>query len=209
MSQVNLLPPEILKSQQYKRLTFVMVIVGAVFVALVFAFYLLQVKHLADVHNDIEAQQQTNAQFQSQIADLQKYATLQTEAQQKATLLSAAYAGEMSMSGLLMDLSSVTPSESYLSSLSITSGQSSGSSTDTSGGALFIGNIQLSGQAIGFPTLSTWLVGLEQVDGWVNPWMPTISAADPTIDSFTFSISVDLTPDALTPRGRGEVSTGG
>src|SRR6266513_1195602 len=73
MRQVNLLPPEILKSQRYKRLTFAMVIAGAVLAGLVIAFYLLQVKHLADVHSDIEAQQQTNAQFQTQIADLQKY----------------------------------------------------------------------------------------------------------------------------------------
>jgi Tfp pilus assembly protein PilN len=209
MSQVNLLPPEILKSQQYKRLAFVMVIVGAVLVALVFAFYLLQVKHLADVHNDIEAQQQTNAQFQSQIADLQKYATLQTEAQQKSTLLSAAYAGEVSMSGLLMDLSAVTSPESYLNSLSIQTGQSSGSATTTPSVAAFIGNIQIGGEAIGFPALSTWLVRLEQIDGWVNPWMPSISSSDPTINSYAFTISIDLTSDALTPRGRGEVSPGG
>jgi len=113
------------------------------------------------------------------------------------------------MSGLLMDLSSVTPSESYLNSLSVTAGQSSGSTTETSGAAAFVGNIQMSGQAIGFASLSSWLVRLEQIDGWVNPWMPSISSSDPTIDSFTFTISVDLTPDVLTPRGRGEVSTGG
>jgi hypothetical protein len=74
---------------------------------------------------------------------------------------------------------------------------------------VFVGNLQMGGQAIGFTTLSTWLVRLEQIDGWVNPWMPSISSADPTINSFTFTISIDLTPDVVTPRGRGEVPTGG
>jgi Tfp pilus assembly protein PilN len=212
MSQVNLLPPEILKAQRSKRVTLLMVIAGAGVVALVFLFYLVQVKHLADVHSDIDAQNRTNAQFQSEIADLQKYETLQSTAQQKSTLLSAAYAGEISMSGLLMDLSSVTPSDSYLDSLNVQTGAPTGAvpaTTTTTGAAAFVGNIQMSGQAIGFPTLSTWLVRLEQINGWVNPWMPSINTANPAIHALTFTISVDLTPDVLTPRGRGEVPAGG
>jgi Tfp pilus assembly protein PilN len=209
MGQVNLLPPEILRAQRSKRVALLMVIAGAVVVVLVFLFYLVQVKHLADVRSETEAQQRTNAQFQAEIADLQKYEALQAEAQQKSSLLSGAFAGEVSMSGLLMDLSSVTPSDSYLSSLSIQTGQSAGSTTDTTSAAIFVGNIQMSGESIGFPTLSSWLVRLEQIDGWVNPWMPSIASADQTINSFTFSLSVDLTPDVLTARGRGEAAAGG
>lgn len=212
MSQVNLLPPEILQGQKVKRLTLAVIVVGACIVALVFGFYLLQVKRLADVHHDTEAQQQTNAQFQQDIADLQHFEDLQVQAQQKENLLSTAYAGEVSMSELLMDLSRVTPSESYIDSLTITLTQASDTTGATStdvGAPVFVGNLSLGGQAIGFGTLSTWLIQLEQIDGWVNPWMPNIASSDPTIDSFTFTVSIDLSTDVLTPRGQGQVTAGG
>jgi hypothetical protein len=67
----------------------------------------------------------------------------------------------------------------------------------------------MGGEAIGFDSLSTWLTRLETVNGWVNPWMPTISADSSVANAFTFSTSVDLTSDAETARGQGQVDSGG
>lgn len=210
MSQVNLLPREILQGQKTKRLTLMVIVAGAVVLALIIGFFLLQGTRLGSVNDDIAAQQQQNQQIQDQIDGLQRFEDLQVQAQQKESLLNAAYAGEVAMSGLLMDLSRVIPGDEYLTSFSVT--LQTTAPTDTTGvttGTTFVGTMSADGEAIGFNTLSVWLTRLEQVQGWANPWMSNISALDAPPDSYTFSTSVDLTQDAVTQRGAAGVIAGG
>ena len=114
VSQVNLLPPDILEAQKWRRLTLLVAAIGAVIVVLVIGFYLLQVNTLSSVNADIEDRNQTNESINAQIASKQKYATLQAEAAAQEQKLSLAYAGEVSFSALLMDTSRVIPSDAYL-----------------------------------------------------------------------------------------------
>ena len=83
MSQVNLLPPDILQRQGTRRLTTVRdrgrrpCSSG-----LIIAFYLLQVNRLGGVEDDIEAQERTNASIEQEIDALQPFEDLQVEADQ-------------------------------------------------------------------------------------------------------------------------------
>ena len=77
----------------------------------------LQSSELSSVNDEIEAQEATNASIQASIAEKQKFADLQAEAQAQQQLLSAAFAGEVSFSALLMDFSRVIPSDAYVNSL--------------------------------------------------------------------------------------------
>jgi Tfp pilus assembly protein PilN len=210
MSQVNLLPPDILQGQRFRRLTLTVLAAGAIIFALIVAFFVIQVGRLGSVNGDITAKEQSNTELQSQIASLQKYDDLQVQAQQAQSELNAAYAGEVSFSGMLMDLSRVIPSDAYLDTFTATI---TGPPTATTGGATtttpLIGTMTTGGQAIGFDSLSIWLTRLELVQGWVNPWMPTITANPTVPNAFTFTTSVDLTQDVETPRGRGEVTADG
>jgi Tfp pilus assembly protein PilN len=209
MSQVNLLPPDILQGQRYRRLTLTVLLAGAIILALIVAFFLVQVGRLGSVNDDVAAENQTNAQLQGQIDSLQKYDDLQVAAQQAQSELDAAYAGEVSFSGMLMDLSRVIPSDAYLTTFTATiAGPPAAGGTTTTTTPL-IGTMTTGGQAIGFDSLSIWLTRLELVHGWVNPWMPTITADSSVPNAYTFTTSVDLTQDAETPRGRGEVTADG
>jgi len=208
MSQVNLLPPDILQGQRYRRLTLTVLAAGALILALIVIFFLVQVGRLGSVNGDTEAKQQTNAQLQSQIDSLQKYDDLQVQAQQAQSQLDAAYAGEVSFSGMLMDLQRVIPSDAYLNTFSATitgPPPATGGTTTTP----LIGTMTTGGEAIGFDSLSIWLTRLELVNGWVNPWMPSIAADTTVPNAYTFTTSVDLTQDVETPRGRGEVTADG
>jgi Tfp pilus assembly protein PilN len=210
MSQVNLLPPDILQGQRYRRLTLTVLAAGALILALIIIFFLVQVGRLGSVNDDIAAKEQTNAQLQSQIDSLQKYDDLQVQAQQAQSQLDAAYAGEVSFSGMLMDLSRVIPSDAYLDTFTATiTGPPAATTGGTTTTTPLIGSMTTGGQAIGFDSLSIWLTRLELVQGWVNPWMPTISANPAVPNAFTFTTSVDLTQDVETPRGRGEVTADG
>ncbi len=205
MSQVNLLPPEVLQQQGTRKLTVAVILAGLVVLGLVIAFYLLQVNRLGGVEDDIRAQELNNAAIEGEIADLERYEDLQVEADQQVALLSSAYAGEMSFSQALMDLSRITPSDSYLQNLAIAAGDPA-----VAGDASFIGTLNFNAQAIGIDTVALWINRVEEIQGWVNPWIASVATDDPVKDIRTFPVTADITSEALTPRGRGETDvTGG
>jgi Tfp pilus assembly protein PilN len=210
VSQVNLLPPDIQRGQRVRRVTLAVLAAGAVVVALIFAYYLLQAQSLSSVKDDIRAQESTNQAFENEIDDLQRFEDLQVRAQQQQALLNTAYANEVAFSGLLMDLSRVIPSDAYLASFDVTTSAPAATADETA--PAFVGTINTSGTGASFETLSRWLTSLEQIHGWANPWMPSITQSGSVPGAYDFTTSVDLTQDVLTARGAaagGVVATGG
>jgi Tfp pilus assembly protein PilN len=207
MSQVNLLPPDVLQSLRYRRRTAAVALAGAVLLVAIFGFYLVQTGRLSSVRGDIDDQAATNTSIQASIAEKQRFADLQAEAQAQQQLLAAAYAGEVSFSALLMDVSRVIPSDAFLDNLTVQVTEPAAATGETTPTGL-VGSITASGQAVSIDTLSAFLGRLEQVKGWVNPWMPTVSNNAPAV-GYQYSVSVDLTDDVVTERGKGAVTDGG
>ena len=209
MSQVNLLPPDVLQAQRVQRTTTLVAIGGLVLLLLVFGFYLVQNGRLGTVNQDIADQEASNASIQASIAEKQRFAELQAEAQARQELLAATYANEVSFSALLMDFSRVIPSDAYVDSLNVQTTTTEGLAPvdpEAVGATGLIGSITSSGKGFSIDTLSLFLTRLEQVKGWVNPWMPSV-ARDATV-GVTYSLSVDLTDDIVTERGKaGQRST--
>lgn len=208
MSRVNLLPSEIKRGQTTRRRVALIILVGVIGFVLVVAFWIFQGMRLQNVKDDIQAQQRTNAQLQTDVSDLQKFEDLRVEAQQQQELLDAAFANEVSYSGLLVDVSKVIPSDTYLTSFSATVDPAAAPAlgSDTT----FVGTITFSGETLHFDSLSTWLTRLENVEGWANPWSSSIAADGAVAGAFTFDTSIDLTQDALTERGKaGQAVIGG
>jgi Tfp pilus assembly protein PilN len=96
-----------------------------------------------------------------------------------------------------MDVSRVIPSTAALTSMTATSQEPA---PTTGGSTLLTGRIDISGLALDYDTIASWLTRLERVRGWVNPWVTSI--ADPATGPITYSSGVDLTTAALTERGR-------
>ena len=65
MSQVNLLPPDILQGQRYRRLTLTVLAAGAIVLTLIVVFFFIQVGRLGAVNDDIAAKEQTNAELKA------------------------------------------------------------------------------------------------------------------------------------------------
>lgn len=200
MSQVNLLPPDVLQTQRYRRLTSAVIAGGALAIVLVLGFYLVQSGELGSVNEQIEAQNATNASIQSSIAEKQKFADLQAQAQAQQQLLDAAFAGEVSFSAVLMDFSRVIPSDAMVDNLAIQLNALADAQAEGAPAGL-IGTITAGGQAVSIDTLSTFLTRLEQVNGWVNPWMATVTRNE-EVNGFDYSMSVDLTTEVETDRGK-------
>jgi Tfp pilus assembly protein PilN len=207
VSQVNLLPPDVLQAQRYRRLTSLVMLVGLLALVLVFAFYLVKSNELGGVNDEIAAQNETNASIQASIAEKQKFADLQAQAQAQQQLLSAAFAGEVSFSELLMDFSRVIPSDAYVDTLTLQTADVAAADPAAAGAGL-VGSITGGGKAVSIDSLSVFLTRLEQVQGWVNPWMSTVSK-NTEVNGFDYSMSVDLTGDVVTDRGKGATDAAG
>jgi Tfp pilus assembly protein PilN len=197
VSQVNLLPPEILAAQRQRRLAGVVALAGVGVIGLILVFYVLQLGKVSGIRSDIDQQNQTNQGLQGEIQKLREFEELRTRAQAKQKLLNDVFANEISFSGLLMDVSRVIPSTAALTSMTATSQEPA---PTTGGSTLLTGRIDISGLALDYDTIASWLTRLERVRGWVNPWVTSI--ADPATGPITYSSGVDLTTAALTERGR-------
>lgn len=197
MSQVNLLPPDILAAQRQRRLAGVVALAGIGVIGLILVFYVLQLGKVSGIRSDIDQQQQTNQGLQTEIQKLREFEQLRAQAQAKQKLLNDVFANEISFSGLLMDISRVIPSSAALTSMTATSQEPVAS---TGGSTLLTGRIDVAGLALDYDTIASWLTRLERVRGWVNPWVTSI--ADPESGPITYSSGVDLTTAALTARGR-------
>ena len=197
MSQVNLLPPEILASQRQRRLAGVVAFAGVGVIGLILVFYVLQLGNLGAVRSDIEEQQQTNQGLQREIESLREFEELRARAQAKQELLDAVFANEISFSGLLMDVSRVIPSTAALTAMSAAAQEPTAS---VAGDTTFTGRIDVAGLALDYQTVASWLTRLERVRGWVNPWVNSI--ADPENGAITYTSGVDLTGAVVTDRGR-------
>jgi Tfp pilus assembly protein PilN len=197
VSQVNLLPPEILAAQRQRRLAGVVALAGIGLIGLILVFYVLQVGKVSGIRSDIDQQQRTNQGLQSEIQKLREFEELRARAQAKQKLLDDVFANEISFSGLLMDVSRVIPSTAALTSMTAAAQEP----TPTTGGTtLLTGRIDIAGLALDYDTIASWLMRLERVRGWVNPWVTSI--ADPETGPITYTSGVDLTAAALTERGR-------
>ena len=196
MSQVNLLPPDILAAQRQRRMAGVVALAGAGVIGLIFLFYVLQLGSLGSVREDIERAEQNNAGLRRDIEALQQFEEIRSRAQAKQDLLNQVFANEISFSGILMDVSRVIPSEAALTSFAATSQEPTAT---TGGSTLLTGRIDVAGVVIDYDTIASWLMRLERIRGWVNPWVTSI--ADPETAPITYASGVDLTTDVVTERG--------
>jgi Tfp pilus assembly protein PilN len=204
VSQVNLLPPELRQRQAVRRTTSIVILAGIGVLVLIGIFYFTQAQQLSGVQDDLATQNQTNANLQTQIGELQQFADLQAELAGKQQLLQTLFLNEVSWSSALLDVSRVIPDDSYLTNLA---GQvAAGTAPPPEGGeagATLIGTMTFTGVAGGTDTIATWLTRLEQVQGWVNAWVTSAQEDQPFSRIYTFASGLDLAATAATERGQG------
>ena len=212
MSQVNLLPPELRERQAVRRRTAMVAGLGGAIVVLILALFFFQNIRLANVEDDLAAQEQANAALQTEIQQLQPYADLQATLAAKQQLVDTLYLNEVSWATVLVDVSRVIPDESYLTQLtgqiSVPTGTQVGAVPTEGLVGELIGNMSFSGVARQTETIASWLTQLEQVQGWVNPWVNNAQESGELTRIYAFDGGLDLTQEATTQRGRGGVVAG-
>ncbi len=175
---------------------------GIVVLVILAGFYFVQVFTLQGVEDDIEIQQAVNAELQAQIAQLQDIRALEDEIAQTRLVLSGLLEDRVLWSGILRDVSLVIPGEVWLSGLSAQLGlteEAAAAGTTTTG---VVGQISFNGFAFDHRDVALWLSRLEDVRGFINPWLSTSSKTQVgEQDAVTFTSSVDLSEQAIARRG--------
>lgn len=202
MSRVNLLPGELRQRAATRRLTSIVVAAGLGVIALIGLFYFTQTQRLADAQEDLAAQEDRNAALRTQIQELQSFADLQAELEAKQNLVAGLFVNEVSWSSALLDVSRVIPDASFLTNLTGQVQSGPGAAPAVPAVADLIGTITFQGVARETETIATWLVRLEQVEGWVNAWVTSAQESAPFSRIYTFSSGLDLTIEAATERAR-------
>jgi Tfp pilus assembly protein PilN len=232
--KINLLPPELYERQRVRRQTGVVIVLGVLLLAALGAFWFLQVLRENAVKEDIAAQEAENARLQQEINELQEIGQLQAEIDGTRQLLNTLLADRVLWSGVLRDISLVIPGQVWLNGLTGQVGTpptTGGTTTTTTAapttttttttttgtttgqaapGPALVGQISFNGYSFTHPDVALWLSRLEDVRGFVNPWLQT--STDTIIGSQTveqFTSSVDLSEQALARRGGGGGGGGG
>lgn len=198
--RVNLLPTEISERQVVRRQAVVVGSIGLLIVMALGAFYVLQQIRLTAVQNDLEAQQQHNQQLQAEINDLQRFDQLQRELEEGQAMLTALLADEVHWSGVLRDISLVIPGSAWLTGLTGESGATA--AVPAEGLTSLVGQITFTGNALSHRDVAMWLTRLEDVQGFVNPWLSNSQKTEiGTQEVVQFSSTVDLSQDSLARPG--------
>lgn len=221
--RINLLPPEVGERQNLRRRTLATIGIGVVLLVLIGGFYFLQVIRLSGVEEDIQVQEAVNADLQRQINELQDVAALEQEIAATRQLLSTLLQDRVLWSGVLRDISLVIPSELWLEGLTgqvgaatAVEGEAPAATAVGEGG--LVGQISFTGSAFSHREVALWLSRLEDVRGFINPWLAsstktsgeeavaedgttTVTPTGPTL--VNFASSVDLSDQALARRAGG------
>jgi Tfp pilus assembly protein PilN len=205
--RINLLPPEVLERQRTRRRTFAAFAVGLLVLVLVAGFYFLQVLRLSDVEDNVRAQQAVNSQLEAQIAELQDIAALEDEIDRTRLVLSGLLEDRVLWSGVLRDISLVIPGEVWLSGLAAQVGviETTTTTTETTGEPAItssvVGQISFDGMAFDHRDVALWLSRLEDVRGFINPWLSSSTKTlIGAIEAVGFTSSVDLSEQAIARR---------
>ncbi len=214
--RINLLPPETHERQRIRRRTAAVVAVGLIVLAALGAFYFLQILRLSQVEDDIQTQEAENELLQSQISELQEIDALQQEIETTRTLVETLLADRVLWSGVLRDVSLVIPGQTWLSGLSGqigapgvagttgTTGTTTAPGQPAQPGGL-VGQISFNGFAFTHRDVALWLSRLEDVRGFVNPWLSNSTKTTiGTSEAVQFTSSVDLSEQALARRRGGQ-----
>jgi Tfp pilus assembly protein PilN len=183
--------------------------VGAV-LALLFFVLLLQAGRLADANRKLEAQEQVNSGIRQRISELQEFAQLKQTVTERQAMVSEAQAGKVLWSGVLADISKIIPGQMWLTGMSATltataapvAPAGSAAAPGSTPPANLVGSIQFDGVALNHPTIAQWLSRLEQVTGWVNPWLGTASKLQDGTGQIQFTATLDITAEGTLQGGR-------
>lgn len=197
--RVNLLPGEVRARGQASRSRVLIGVLMLMLVVALGAVTFFQRSSISDAEQRLALAQAQNTDLQADITALQPFADLEARANDAVDLLAVALGNEGSLAQVLQDLSAVLPPNAELDTLTVTL-PGEAAAPAPGGTRLVYGRLVATGQVLDgvAPGVERLMIDLDRVAGFDNAYVTTSAVDEDGVA--TFSIEVDLGPEALTGR---------
>jgi Tfp pilus assembly protein PilN len=196
-----------------------MVIVAGILVVLLLVVWYVKLGFDVDNANDELAQvEASNNELRTQIAELQPFADLQAEVDQKREALVAVMAGDIDWPVLLTEVAMAVPGELWLTNLSASAGATEGAApvgTETAPIRVSsnspTGRIAFEGKSLSMPGVAKWLIRQEISERFEAVYLEdaTITEEFAPTEAFTFRSTLELNNKAFSERFQGDLDEEG
>ena len=210
MKRIDLLPQRYAEQRRQRRNLGLVMVAGLVALLLLVGWWFLLGQQIGNAEDELAEVQATNAELESQIAELQRFAELEAEVQAKREALRTVFAGDVDWPAILTEVAMVVPGEVWLTNLTASAGQTEGAApvgTETAevriaNGQPF-GRIQFQGQSLSMPGIARWMLRLESVKEFFAVYLNSAVKAEgegTAAEIVTFDNTLELSNRAASGR---------
>lgn len=214
MRRIELLPESYLRAQRERRAILIVLLAGILVVLLLVVWFVKLGFDLDNANEELATIEAENEELRRQIAELQQFAELQAEVDQKREALRTVMAGDIDWPVLLTEVAMAVPGEVWLTSLEGSAGATEGAApvgTETAPIRVSpktpTGRIAFEGTSLSMPGVAKWLIRQE-----ISRRFHAVYLGDATLteqyqptDAFTFTSSLELNENALSERFQGDL----
>ena len=210
MKRIDLLPQRYAEQRRQRRNLGLVMVAGLVALLLLVGWWFLLGQQIGNAEDELAEVQATNAELESQIAELQRFAELEAEVQAKRQALQTVFAGDVDWPAILTEVAMVVPGEVWLTNLTASAGQTEGAApvgTETAevriaNGQPF-GRIQFQGQSLSMPGIARWMLRLESVKEFFAVYLNSATESETegnAAEIVTFDNTLELSNRAASRR---------
>jgi Tfp pilus assembly protein PilN len=209
MRRIDLLPAIYAQRRRERRNLVVVVVAAIVALLLLVGWYVALGFQINGAEEELADRQAQNLVLQQQITELQQFANLEIEVQNKRAALQTVMAGDLDWPALLTEIAMVIPDDVWLENLTTSAGATEGAETaPTEANPIDIdarqtfGRIIFAGKSLSMRAVANWLIRLETVDEFLAVYLgsATQSEDETGVPVFDFSTTLELGEKAVSKR---------
>lgn len=217
MRRVQLLPPRFAQRRRERRTIASISVAGLILVLLLVVWWFMLEQSIQTAQQELATVQERNAQLETQIAELQRFADLDAEVTEKRTALQSVMAGDLDWPALLTEVALVVPGEVWLTNMTASAGQAEGATpvgTETAPIRVAeketLGRVQFQGSSLSLPGVAKWLLRQESANEFAAAWLNSATEATTSTETpggppvVTFDSTLELSGASASERFTGD-----
>jgi Tfp pilus assembly protein PilN len=213
MRRVDLVPASYRERRRQRQTLSAIVVVGVVLAVLLFGWWFLLGQQINDREEELASVRAANARLQEDIDELQRFADLEAEVQDKVSALQTVMAGDINWPKVLTEVALVVPGEIWFEQMSGSAGATEGASpvgTETAAVRIVdetpTGRLTFTGRTLSMPGVAKWLIRQMSVKDFQAIWLNNaafteegnVDAAGVVVGDWESTL--ELGPEALSDR---------